>query len=385
MEVGLGLTLNGDVGKSEPAIAIKETEILTKNTNHPNSWPMHRGGPQLNGQVNESVAEKLKLHWVFDTGAPIKSSAAVQDDLIFIGSDTGKVHALEINSGLEIWSFETGGQIEATPCVVNDTVYIGSSDNFFYALATMTGELKWKYQTEGRILGAANWVLNPDGNGYWILFGSYDGSLYCVDAETGQTVWKHKTEYYVNGTPAITQGGEVVFGGCDAYIYILRLSDGAELRKIDSGAYIASSIALTDGIGYVGHYNNEVLAFDLKTVEILWTYSTSSFPYFSSAAVTTERVVIGSRDKQLHCINRFTGEGLWRFQTQGTIDSSPIVCGNFIVFGSSDGRLYSVNLSNGKIVWSYDIGAPVTASPAFAHGKIVIGAEDGSVYVFDAS
>ena len=385
MEVGSGPTLSGDVGKSESASAIKENEIIAKNRGQPKGWPMHRGGPQLNGQVIESVTENLKLSWVFDTGAPIKSSAAIEHDLIFIGSDTGKVHALEINSGLEIWSFVTEGQVEATPCVVNDTVYIGSSDNYFYALSMMTGELKWKYRTEGRILGAANWVLNPNGNGYWILFGSYDGSLYCVDAETGQTVWKHKTEYYVNGTPAITQGGEVVIGGCDAYIYILRLTDGAELRKFDSGAYIAGSIAVADGSGYVGHYNNEVLAFDLKSVEILWTYGKNNFPYFSSAAVTPDRVVIGSRDKQLHCINRFTGKGLWQFQSQGTIDSSPVVCGNFIIFGSSDGRLNSVNLSDGKIVWSYDIGAPVTASPAFAHGKIVIGSEDGSVYVFDAS
>ena len=381
MGLGLGHGLNTSDDRSPARTAI---ETLLKNKCRSTGWPMHRGGSQLQGLVKDTIGEKPKLAWIYDTGDSIKSSAAIEKGLIYIGSDSGKVHALDLNSGLEIWSFATGGQVEATPCVVSGTVFVGSSDKFFYALDSNTGELKWKYQTEDKILGGANWVLNPEGNGHWILFGSYDGSLYCVDAETGQAIWKHKTEYYINGTPAITQGGEVVFGGCDSYIYILRLSDGTELRKIDSGAYIASSIAVLDGQGYVGHYNNEVLAFDLESAEILWTYSNNSFPYFSSAAVTSDRVVIGSRDKRLHCINRLTGEGLWRLQAQGSIDSSPIVCGNLIIFGSSDGRLYSANLSNGEIVWSYDIGAPVTASPAFADDKIVIGAEDGSVYVFDA-
>ena len=125
-------------------------------------------------------------------------------------------------------------------------------------------------------------------------------------------------------------------------------------------------------------------AFDPKGGDLKWKYRDRSFPYFSSAAVTADRVIIGGRDKRLHCIDRASGKGVWTFQTRGEVESSPVVCGDAIIVGSGDGRLYCVGLADGKERWAYEIGAAVTASPAVADGRIVIGAEDGSVYCFGA-
>ncbi len=79
--------------------------------------------------------------------------------------------------------------------------------------------------------------------------------------------------------------------------------------------------------------------------------------------MTADRVIIGGRDKRLHCIDRATGKGVWTFQTRGQVDSSPVICGDAIIVGSEDGRLYCVNLADGKERWAYEIGAAVTASP----------------------
>jgi outer membrane protein assembly factor BamB len=58
-------------------------------------------------------------------------------------------------------------------------------------------------------------------------------------------------------------------------------------------------------MGYVGNYGNLVLAFDPKQpATVKWKYRDRNFPYFSSAAVTADRVVIGCRDKRLHCLDR---------------------------------------------------------------------------------
>ncbi len=73
---------------------------------------------------------------------------------------------------------------------------------------------------------------------------------------------------------------------------------------------------------------------------------------------------------------------MWKFTTQGEVDSSPVVCGDRVAVGSKDGRLYVVSLAKGKEIWSYEIGKPLSASPAVADGKIIIGSEDGSVYAF---
>jgi hypothetical protein len=63
--------------------------------------------------------------------------------------------------------------------------------------------------------------------------------------------------------------------------------------------------------------------------------------------VTTNRVLIGSRDKRLHCIQRTDGKPVWTFQTRGKVESSPVVAGDRVIVGSDDGRLYIVSLADG--------------------------------------
>ena len=108
------------------------------------------------------------------------------------------------------------------------------------------------------------------------------------------------------------------------------------------------------------------------------------FPFLSSPAVTSNRVLFGGRDKFLRCLDRATGTNVWSFPTRGKVDSSPVVCGDKVVVGSDDGRLYIVSLNSGKELWSYEIGRAIGSSPAVVGGKIVIGCDDGNVYCFGA-
>ena len=347
-------------------------------------WPMHRGNPQLQGIAEVGAPAKAELAWTFNAGKPVKAAAAIANGRVYFGDDDGVIHALDLATGKETWAFKTEGPIEATPLVLDDTVFLGSSDANVYALSAADGKLKWKYATGDKILGGANHAKNPNGEDTWLLVGSYDSSLHCIDAATGKAVWTRPTDNYINGSPALLPSGEVLFGGCDSYIHVLSLADGKELRQIDSEAYIASSVAVRDGLGYVGNYGNLVIAFDPKSGEVKWKYRDRNFPYFSSAAVTADRVIIGGRDKRLHAIDRATGKGVWTFQTRGQVDSSPVVCGDAVIVGSQDGRLYCVGLADGQERWAYEAGAPLTASPAVGAGFIVIGAEDGNVYAFKA-
>ncbi len=348
-------------------------------------WPMHRGDPQLQGRADIVAPAKAELAWTFTAGKPIKGAAAIARGRVFVGDDAGILHAVDLASGKEQWSFKTESAIEATPLVLDGTVFVGSSDSNLYAIDAGTGVSKWKYATGDKILGGANYTKAPDGSQTWILIGSYDSSLHCVDASTGKAVWTLATDNYINGTPAVLPTGEVIFGGCDSYIHVVKLADGKPLRQIESQAYIASSVAIGDGLGYVGNYGNVVICFDPGSGAIVWTYRDRNFPYFSSAALTKDRVIIGGRDKRLHCIDRANGKPVWKFDTRGAVDSSPAVCRDAVIVGSDDGRLYCVNLADGKQRWAYEIGAPITSSPAIADGRIVIGADDGNLYCFSAA
>ena len=348
----------------------------------PASWPMHRGGPLLKGRSASEISPNPELIWTFNTGRSVVSSPSIERGRVFVGSNSGKIHSLDLTSGSELWSFETGEPVEAAPCIVEGVVYVGSSDTFMYALSAKDGKLNWKFESGDKILGGANWSRIPEYPNPLILFGSYDGTLYCLDGKTGQPVWTHETMSYLNGTPAVLPRGVVLIGGCDNFIYMLRLQDGSEIGKIDTGSYIAGSIAVAGNRGYLGHFNNEVISFGIDSKEIEWTYRDRDFPYFSSPGVASDIIVIGGRDRRLHGIDRKNGETVWVFSTRGAIDSSPVVCRNAALFGSKDGRFYAVRLNDGEQIWAYEIGAPMISSPAISGSTAVIGSEDGSVYAF---
>jgi outer membrane protein assembly factor BamB len=203
-----------------------------------------------------------------------------------------------------------------------------------------------------------------------------------VNAKSGKVVWTFETQNYVNGVPTIYDEKYVVFGGCDSVLYVVGLEDGKLIRSVEVEAPIAASVSVSEGIGYVGNMERAVMAFDLDTGDIVWSYRHKNFPYFSSPAVTSSQVLIGGRDKGLHCINRISGKQVWRFSARGRIDSSPVVAGDKVVFGSMDGKLYMISLKDGSEIVSYEVGEPISSTPAIVNGRILVGCEDGNVYAF---
>ena len=345
-------------------------------------WPRHRGDAALNGNSGQKIGTSLKLEWVFDAGDFLKSSVVVSGGVAFVGADTGIIHAVDVETGKEKWQYKTGLGIEAPPLVHEGIVYIGSTDGFLYAFDAGNGKLKWKYETDGEIMGAANQASRPKSKDSVIVVGSYDNFVHCVDAKKGTMIWKFETQNYVNGVPTIYDDKHVVFGGCDSVLYVVNLENGTLGRSVEVEAPIAASVAVGDGVGYVGNMDRAVMAFDLATGEVVWNYRNKSFPYFSSPALTAKQVLIGGRDKGLHCINRVSGKLEWRFAARGRIDSSPVIADDKVVFGSMDGKLYLVSLKDGKEISSYEVGEAISSTPALAAGRIYVGCEDGKVYAF---
>jgi outer membrane protein assembly factor BamB len=350
-------------------------------TQNDKSWPMFRGSQGLLGRAEGELPDSLELLWKFKTDGPVKSSPIIDSNLVFVGSNDENIYAIDLHNGNRVWAYKTDDSVEATPLCIGGTVYAGSSGGFLYAIEARTGKFKWKYETDGQILGAANWTYSPDGKNIWIIVGSYDNFLHCVNSKTGKLVWKYKSDYYINGSPAV-EGKFTVFGGCDEVIHVISLSDGKQTAKIEDVSYIAASAAILDGQVYVGNYDNVFLKADIRTEKILWEYTESDAPFFSSPAIGDDRIVVGSRDEHVHCINRNDGKKIWTFATLDEVDSSPVICGDKVVVGSADGRIYMIKLSDGSQIWSYETGQGIASSPAVVEGTVIIGCDDGYVYAF---
>jgi outer membrane protein assembly factor BamB len=345
-------------------------------------WPNHRGDISLRGMSSENLCDEFSLEWTFEAGKFLKSSPVVWDGKVFLGGPTGIFHALDAKTGKELWKVDVGIGVDAPALVFLEQVYVGTKDGWLICLDAKTGNKIWAYETMGEIVGAPNHAVHPISGKDLILVGSYDNFLHCVEQESGKEVWKFETMNYLNGTPAIWNGQWAVVGGCDAQLYMVRLSEGTLFKKVDLGAPIASSVALYNDHGYVGNMERAVQGINLTSGEITWAYQPKSFPYFSSPALTEELVIIGGRDKGLHGINRKTGSEVWRYAARGRIDSSPVIVGEKVVFGTMDGKLCLVRLNSGELITEYEIGASISSTCAVSNGWIFVGCEDGTLYTF---
>ena len=363
------------------AVAVGSLAVITLSTHAADrQWPVFRGDAALSGVAPGSLAVPTKLAWEFQAHDGIQGSAVISDNRVFFGDSSGCIYALDLKTGKELWTFETKDSIEASPLRVGPLVVVGSLDGKIYALNAKDGKPSWTYSTDDRILGSANATRASDGEAIHILVGGYDNTLHALDLR-GKPSWTYTTDSFINGAPAIA-GDTAIFGGCDATLHIVSISNGTKRATVDLGAYAAASPAIRKGRAYVGHYGGQLHCIDLASPpRILWSYGDEDGgeAFLSSPAITEQRVIVGCRDKKLHCINAADGSAMWTFKTGGDVDSSPVICDGKVVFGSRDGRLYMVGLAKGNALWRYDAGSPILASPAVVNGTLVVATTGGQV------
>src|SRR5215216_347837 len=330
-----------------------------------NNWSQFRGNHSLTGVSQSNIPASLKPLWTYEAGESIESSAAIVGGTVFVGSQKGELVALSLENGSVYWKFSTGNPIgESSPAYGSGAVYIGDLGGWLNALNASDGKKLWAFKTNGEIKSS------PVVIGDRVLIGSYDEHLYCLSARNGSVLWKFKTNGPVHSTPGITDGMAFI-AGCDEMFRAIRVSDGKEVFNVSSGAYTGASPALLGGSAFYGTFDNEVLSVDLAQKQIAWRYEhpQRKFPFYSSAAVTSSRIVVGGRDKMVHGLT-LAGKEAWTFATRARVESSPSIAGGRVFVGSNDGRFYVLALTNGAKLWEFDAGAPLSASPAIANGKI---------------
>lgn len=343
-------------------------------------WPMTRGGTQLQGRVPGPALRQPVIEWTVQVKGAITSEAAVAEGVVVFGNVEGVIHAVDLSTRQERWQVTTEDTIEATPAIAGGRVFVGSDDGVFRALDLRDGKLLWELKGEEKFPTGAALVDPPDGGDPLLLVNCYDGVSHCLRVRDGTSVWRHETSDFINGTPVVLAGGLVAFGGCDAEIHLLRLTDGTAVHSFKSDAQIVRSLAAWEDTVYGVNYANQLLAAAVTADQPTWLYENDD-EFLTSPAVDEALVYVGSRDKHLHAVDRLTGKVRWKFKAGGRVSSAPLVFDDAVVFGSSDGRLYAVNKTDGAELWRLDLGEGLEVAPAFAGGRIVIGGKDGTLFV----
>ncbi|MFZ5891253.1 MAG: PQQ-binding-like beta-propeller repeat protein [Myxococcota bacterium] len=90
--------------------------------------------------------------------------------------------------------------------------------------------------------------------------------------------------------------------------------------------------------------------------------------------VRGRRVFVGSSDGGLYAFRAEDGNQIWRFETLGFVQCSPLfdADNDALYFGSNDGALYRVDAKNGRLRWRFMTNAEVSRKPVLAGGTLYV-------------
>ena len=329
-------------------------------------WLMQGHDPSHSGNAGDEVVPPLELLWEYETGDLVRTSPAVSDGVVYIGSRDNYLYALDGSTSELKWKYKTGDRVESSPAVVNGIVYVGSLDHYLYALDATTGEELWKYETGGQLFSS------PTVSDGVVYIGSHDLHFYALDALTGELKWKMKRSGATGSTPAVSE--EIVFWGdstSDQGILTLDTSTGDVIWGFTTGSGVSSTPAVWGNVVYAGT-NTRLLAIDVNTGWRRWQYEGGVGGAFYSPAISDGVVYVGSQDNNVYAFDSADGDVRWKTGT-GMVQDSPAVSGGIIYVGSQDQHLYALNKTTGESIWQYSIGSHSRGGPAVSGGIVYIG------------
>lgn len=339
---------------------------------------------------NSNVAGPVtdtSARWVGDTDGPVRSSPAVVDDTLYVGSFDGRLYAANTTDGTERWNVSTGDAIQSSPAVANGTVYVGSRDSTMYALNATDGSQEWTEPT-GNAIDSSSTVVNDT-----VYVGNDGGNLFAFDATDGSVRWNVPTgSSAIDSSPAVVNETNTVYIGTDSgNISALDAVDGSWKWNYTTGDEVNSSPAVVNDTVYIGSNDGTIYALNATDGTEQWTNPIDpNGQIVSSPAVdaTTETVYVGASNGQVVALNgtAINGSIIWNTQTSLNVTSSPALVNdtNTVYVGSDDGRVYGLDAADGSTHWTYTIPtfgeSAVKSSPAVANDTVYIGSDDGNIY-----
>ena len=106
---------------------------------------------------------------------------------------------------------------------------------------------------------------------------------------------------------------------------------------------------------------------------LIWKYPLERHT-MSTPAVTEELVFVSDTARNIHCVDRKTGEGLWTHGLGGETWASPYVADGKVYIGTRGGDYWVFAAGREKQMISHvKLSAPVSATAVAANGVLYIG------------
>jgi outer membrane protein assembly factor BamB/predicted phosphodiesterase len=189
------------------------------------------------------------------------------------------------------------------------------------------------------------------------------GILYCYNTE-GKELWHFNANGTLMSGPTIALGVVAVVTH-DGDIYTLRAETGELIQSIGLGEKITSRVIAVktnfrdeDTYGLLmGTVSGKMIFYDMFSLNPIWENTSAGEMVQDKPLIVNDRIIYGSRDGNLYCIDIKTGTLNWKWASGGDFVNAPAVCapvtdGNNVYIVSPDKSVTCIDLLLGKAVWT---------------------------------
>jgi outer membrane protein assembly factor BamB len=251
------------------------------------------------GEVQALLADDGTVRWTADAGGPVSRVPLLTEDAVYVVTDDdrvvafarsdgsvlwryrrerregfeisghaglvlegsrmmtaftdGTVAALDASDGRVLWELDTSTEfdqkpgafvdVDTTPAIADDAAYVASFSGGVYALDLTDGGVRWH---EPRLTGVTDIAVDDDA----LLLASAQHGVVCLERRSHQPRWVAPPEY---GAPTRlhTERGHVYVTDSLGALLALRLTDGREVGRLQTGHGIGGPASMAKGMAYV--------------------------------------------------------------------------------------------------------------------------------------
>ena len=189
-----------------------------------------------------------------------------------------------------------------------------------------------------------------------LIYGNSMGKIRVLRIPSHKIVWEKQLEGSLYSTPVISRA-VVSVGTADGKIIGFDLRNGRELWKVDVGTPIIADGVVENNQLYIGGGSTAFYKIDMNSGRVIWKFEGINGRIQGQASLSDKQVVFGAWDKYLYCLDKATGELLWKWTNGRTNilfspgNIVPAIANGKVILVAPDNCMTALDLNSGKQIW----------------------------------
>lgn len=222
----------------------------------------------VDGRIYGLDADDGTVRWTSPVGNMVQSKVATDGARFYLGAWDNIFRCLDAATGSVVWQRKLGREQTlapnfsafspaiTSPAVGGGRVYVSTNDGDLHALDLLSGETAWKIDVKN--MGYSS-PLYRDGRVYAAL--GDEGRVFCVDAASGEYLWQAETGSVIYDSSFAYGGGRVFIGNVNGTLNALDADSGAVAWRYRLGpGHLLASPAADEQRVYAASMAGDVVA-----------------------------------------------------------------------------------------------------------------------------